>query len=230
MATTLMPLDPATSPQRASRVLNISARLLPDEVVASRRARTMRGQVVVVLLLFVVLLGSWYGYAGFQKQAAQDELDGVTGDARVLQQRQSQFADVVNVQNETTTIGTQLTTLLADDLRWATLFDTLRSAGAGPGIVVVGVNGQLATDAAGSVGPGLPSTGAAKKIGELTVTGTAPDKTSLAKYVDGLGSLKVVANPYLTSATEAEGRVQFSLQVDITTDALGGRFTKKAVK
>jgi hypothetical protein len=159
---------------------------------------------------------------------AQQELDAVTADARNLQKLQSSYADVVNIQNETTTIGTQLNTLLANDLRWATLFDTVRNTGSGSGIVVAGVNGQLIAGPAGATTtPALPSAGNAKAIGDLTVTGSAPNKTALAKYVDALGGLKVVANPYLSSATESQGRVQFSLKVDVTADALGGRFSKK---
>lgn len=231
MATTLMPLDPATSPQRASRVLNISARLLPEEIVAGRRARKVRGQVIVMLVVFLALLGGWYGYAGYQKQVAQSELQQVTDDARHLQQQQTGYADVVDVQKQTTTIGKQLSTLLANDLPWATLFSTVRQTGTNAGVTVEGVNGQLATGTAGAdSGPALPNNASAKVIGRLTVTGTAPNKTALARYVDALDTLTVVANPYLNNAAEADGKVQFSLQVDMTTDALGGRFTKKAGK
>jgi len=47
----------------------------------------------------------------------------------------------------------------------------------------------------------------------------------VAQYVDKLGGIAQLANPYLTNVT-AEGKgVQFTLQVDITAQALGGRFT-----
>jgi hypothetical protein len=45
--------------------------------------------------------------------------------------------------------------------------------------------------------------------------------------VDALAKVKVLTNPYLTSAAEVEKKVQFSLQIDITADALGGRFAPK---
>jgi hypothetical protein len=234
MATTLMPLDPATSPQRAGRVLPISARLLPQEIIAARRARKVRGRVIVILLLVIALLGSWYAYVWNQARTAEDGLAGVNSEARIVQQRQSRFADVVNVQNETTAIGKQLATLLARDLRWATLLRTLRETGSAAEVKVTGVNGSLNpsgpggnTGQANTAQGKLPRAGGPTTIGALTVTGTAPDKSSLAKYVDALGDLKVVANPYLTSAAEADGEVQFNLQVDITADALGGRFTPK---
>ena len=226
MATTLMPLDPATSPQRAARILSISADLLPAEVIDARRGRKVRGHVIVVLLVFVVLLGSWYALTWKQAVDARSDLDTVTSQAQMLQRSQSEYADVVNVQAERDTIAAQLKTLLADDLSWQALLGTVRSTGAASDIVVTGINGSVVsgTDASSATGK-LPSSTTTKVIGTLTVTGTAPGKDSLAKYVDALGELKVVANPYLTSAAEAEKNVQFSLQVDITASALGGRFT-----
>ena len=225
-STTLMPLDPALSPQRVSRVLTISARLLPEEIVAGRRARRTRTWVLVVLLLVLAGLVGWYVLADRDLRAANDELAAVTGDVTELQRRQNDFAPVVDVQSETTTITKQLGTLLADDLPWATLTDTLRDTGARAGVTVSGMSGTL-TDA-GTGAPGavsLPSASGSATIGTVTVTGTAPDKPSVAKYVDSLSTLTIVANPYLTSVAEADGEVQFALTVDITAKALCGRFT-----
>ena len=73
MATTLMPLDPATSPGHATRVLTIAAHLLPDEIVASRRARRVRDLVIAVLGAFVLLLGGWYAVATYRAGQAADD-------------------------------------------------------------------------------------------------------------------------------------------------------------
>lgn len=232
MPTTLMPLDPATSPQRVLRVLTISARLLPEEVVAARRARRTRGWVLVIVLLVAVLLGAWYADALRQKSAADDDLRGIAIEAAALQRSQNKdFADVVQVQSDTTTIDKQLTALMAHDLPWATLLDTVTTTGTAAGVEVTGINASLT--AAGNNGTaatapdatGLPSTSGSATIGTITVTGTAPDKTSVAKFVDRLGTLATVANPFLTSATETKAGVDYSLQLDITNKALCGRFT-----
>ncbi len=225
-STTLMPLDPALSPQRVSRVLTISADLLPDEIVAGRRARRTRSWVLVVLVLVLAGMGGWYALAEQELRVANDELAAVTDDATELQRRQNDFAPVVDVQAETTTITKQLSTLLADDLPWATLTDTLRDTGAAAGVTVDGMSGTLNDAGAGASGAvSLPSASGAATIGSVTVTGTAPDKPSVAKYVDSLAGLTIVANPYLTSVAEADDEVQFSLTVDITAQALCGRFT-----
>lgn len=228
MATTLMPLDPATSPQRATRMLTISARLLPAEIIAGRRARKTRAVVIALMVVVLVLLGTWYAYATYQKNLEQDQLDKYTSEAQQLSQRQNQFADVVDVQNDTTALGKQLTTLLSRDLQWSSLFDVLRDTGTTvDGVQVDAIDGQLATKNSAPAAAGtLPSKANGKTVGTLVVTGTAKNKTQLARYVDALDKLKVIANPYLTSAVEDKGVVQFSLQVDISTTALGGRFTK----
>lgn len=230
MATTLMPLDPATSPQRVTRVLTISADLLPAEIIGTRRARWVRRLVCTLLALFIALLGGWYGFASYRTSQTQQEADALSSEARLLQQQhQTRYADVVDVRNATNVINKQLAVLLANDLRWAALFDTLRSTGAPAGIVISGVNGELAstTSEAGAAETALPSASGVRTIGTLVVTGDAPNKPALARYVDALAGLKVVANPYLSSAAESEGAVQFNLRVDITADALGGRFSSK---
>ena len=225
-STTLMPLDPALSPQRVSRVLTISADLLPDEIVAGRRTRRTRAWVLVLLMLVLAGMGGWYALAERELSAADQELATVNAEVTELQRRQNDFAPVVNVQAETNTITKQLGTLLANDLPWATLTDTLRGAADTAGVTVSGMSGTLNDAESGAAGAvTLPSSSGAATIGTVTVTGTAPDKPSVAKYVDALSGLTIVANPYLTSVAETEDDVQFSLTVDITAKALCGRFT-----
>jgi hypothetical protein len=230
--TTLMPLDPALSPQRVARVLTISADLLPEEIVAGRRARRSRGWVVLALVVVVALLAGWYVWAGREVSAANDDLSRVTRQATDLQKRQTKYREVVDVQNQATTITKELKALLATDLQWANLLDTLRSTGAKSGVSVLGVNAAL-DEKAGNSGAtaSLPSSTKSAKVGIVTITGSAPDKPSIAKYVDALSHLTPVANPYLTTATKSdtpgEQAWQFNVTVDITSATLCGRFTTK---
>jgi hypothetical protein len=228
--TTLMPLDPALSPQRVSRLLTISASLLPEEIVAGRRARLARTVVLVALLVVVALLAGWYAYASQQVRLANHELAGITTETRVLQKSQTQYGEVVGVQNNTAMISKQLRTLLADDLPWATMLKRLRDIGSESGVSVRGVVGTLGSGTAGARATAtdtLPSGSDAHTIGRLTITGTAPDKPSVAGYVDALGHLPALANPYLTNASQSTNDVMFSVNVDITDKALCGRFTAK---
>jgi Tfp pilus assembly protein PilN len=233
MATTLMPVDPATSPQRAWRILTISAHLLPEEISAARRARRTRAWVLVALVVVVVLLAGWFLYAAKAKIDADNELADYAGEAARLQSSQNKdFSDVVEAQNQSAALDKNLKTLMANDLPWATLLDTLNNAAASSGVEVSGVTGALTS--AGSNGAAtaantgtvtLPSSSKAITIGTLTLTGVAPDKPSVAKFVDTLSKLTTVANPYLTSAAQGDTGVQYSLQLDITGAALCGAYS-----
>jgi Tfp pilus assembly protein PilN len=232
MATTLMPIDPATSPTHVSRILTISAHLLPQEIVAARRARRTRACVLVVLVLVVALLAGWYVYTARQKSSADDELQGLASQAATLQTRQdTKYADVVGVQSDIDTLTKQLTTVMADDLPWSVLLKTLNSTAAKSSATLTSITAALTavgTDGSRVTVPTantLTSSGAAS-IGTLTLTGSAPDKPSVAAFVVALGTLKTVGNAYLTSATKDDTGVQFTVQLDITDASLCGRYGK----
>jgi hypothetical protein len=231
MTTTLIPLDPAMSAQRSTRILTISANLLPDEIIAARQARRTRGWVIVAVALTACLCAAWFAYALHQKQDADKELALAAAEVSDLQRDQREFSETVRVQADTALLTQQLTAVMANDLDWAALLATLRSTGTPSRIEIAGVNGALsAAGAAGSTETSnvLPSADAVTAIGSLTVTGEAPDKKAVAAYVDALGNQSVVANPFVTSVASTEGGgVTFSLRVDITPTALCGRFTVK---
>ena len=79
-------------------------------------------------------------------------------------------------------------------------------------------------------GPELPSATTEKKVGTLTVTGTGTSKAVIAAYVDALAKLSRVANPLLGEVTLQETGWQYSIRLDITKSALGGRYAKTGAK
>jgi hypothetical protein len=228
MVTTLLPIDPAVSPQRAGRIPTISASLLPEEIIAARRGRRVLVLVVVLVVLVAGLCAAWFTLAYREKQAAGRDLDAASTAVTDLRRKQSTYSKTVQVQNEITALGGQLKVVMANDLDWSALLDTLRVAGAPSSIQVDGVNGRLSgTDGADTAQSNtLPGPSTVASIGSLTVTGSAPDKQAVAAYVDALAKEAVMANPYITTvATDDKSGVTFSLTVDITQTALCGRFT-----
>lgn len=229
MATTLMPLDPAVSPERVTRLLTISARLLPEEVIAARRARRTRGWVIAIVAVFACLCGVWAVYADRERQAADQDLTAATAEVSELQQQLRKFSPEVRVLSDTTLLNKQLTAVMANDLDWAALLAALRSTGAASDIAIAGVNGKLTVTGAQSndAANALPSTAKTASIGSLVVTGTGPDKDAVAAYADKLAKQQtLIANPYVTSVTSnPDGGVTFSLNVDITKASLCGRFS-----
>ena len=226
--TTLMPLDPAISPQRVTRILTISADLLPEEMVLGRRSRRSRTFVAVAVVVAVVLLGVWYAAALHSVSSNESDLGAATKVATDLSKQQRSHQRVVTVQNQTTAMTKQLSELMASDLSWTKLVNRLRSTGVDSGVTVTGINASLNKANSSNSADSLPSASTAKAIGSVTVTGGAPDKPTMAAYVKNLGGVTGLANPYLTTATQSDDGVwSFSITVDITTVNLCGRFTSK---
>jgi hypothetical protein len=224
MATTaLMPLDPAASSQQISRVLSIRANLLPQEIMAGRNARRMRVFVLVALVLVTALLGAWYAHALSQKKQADQDLDDVSAQVARVRASQNQYNPVVTVKTQNETIAKELKTLLASDLPWARLTDEIRDTGDKADVKVGNITGSLAD--ASSSALALPSATKTTTVVTLQISGSAPDKKTIAKYVDQLALLDDLASPYLTSATKSGSAFAFTLNAEITSSALCGRFT-----
>ncbi|GAA2572119.1 hypothetical protein GCM10010435_53350 [Winogradskya consettensis] len=228
MATTLMPVDPAMSPQRATRVLHISASLLPEEIISARRARRTRGWAIVAVIIVACLLGGWFFVANQETRAADDELSTATTEVTDLQRSQRAYKEVVDVQNSTDTLSKQLKAVMKDDLDWAALYTTLSETAAASGLSLDSVNGALNAAGSGTTTDALPSTSTSAVVGTLTVTGSGPDKEAVAAYIDALTKQSVLANPYVTAVnTDKDGTVTFNASVDFVAAALCGRFGTK---
>lgn len=224
MATTLLPIDPQTPPQRVNRILTISANLLPEEIVNARRARRARIWTAVVVLLVAILCAAWYAMAYRETQATEHDLTAATEAVTALQREQRGYAEVVQVRNESDALSGQLKAVMANDLEWRVLLATLRDTGAKSDITVGGVNGSLTSQDAKAVVT-LPGASSSTPVASLVVTGTAPDKKAVAAYVDALAKVGTLSNPYVTTVANAASGVTFSLSVDINQTALCGRFT-----
>ena len=226
--TTLMPLDPALSPQHVSRVLTIHANLLPDEIIAARRARRTRGWMIALVGVVVLGLVGWFVVADAGTRHANDDLDQVAAEQSRLQRKQATYSKVVNTQSENETIAKQLKTLMANDLQWAGLIDSVRDTGADNDVTTEGIAAALQDTTTTAATGTLPSTSGAATIGTITVTGSAPDKPSVARYVEQLNKVSTLANAFVTSVTQNDDdAVDFTLTVDVTQRALCGRFTTK---
>jgi Tfp pilus assembly protein PilN len=225
MATTLVTPDPAAPTTYTPRMLAIAVNLLPPEIVESRQGRRVRRVVLSALAAFTVLLGVWYGLASYQTSSARDEVSGAQGDVERLARLQKPFASLISAQNESRAIGAQLSSLLAGDLQWAHLLSSLREA-APEGVRITTVAGGLSSPDGGSGAAvsRLPNTSGQKVIGTLTVTGSAPSKAAVAEYLDALAKVPGFANPLLDTVTAPEKTADFSLRLDITNSALGGRY------
>jgi Tfp pilus assembly protein PilN len=216
---------PAASARDALAVPPITANLLPDEVVNARQGRRARRLVLASLTALVLVLGGLYAAAAVETAVVRQELNDAESRARDLTAQQQRYAEVVRVQQESGAIEAQLAKLMADDLRWSAVLASLRAA-APAGVQLTNVSARLnapADEAAAADTAQLPSS--AKPIGGIDITGAAGSKPQIAAYVDALAKTRNLADPYLSSVTEDDRELQFTLRVSVTESALGGRFT-----
>lgn len=215
--TSLMPIDPALSAQQVTRIPPIRANLLPSEITSGRNARHTRFVLVGAVILVVVLLGLWYLYAVNQKSAADEDLAVATEQVQLVQKRKNDYNKLTTMIAQEEAIAAKLAALLASDLPWATTLDKVRSTGVAANVTISEMTGSLlSADQAATSG---------NTVGTLALSGSAPDKKTIANFVDDLATLKGIANPYLTVANEEDTGVNFTLTAEITSDARCGRYT-----
>lgn len=218
--TALMPVDPSVSPQQAARILTIRADLLPSEIRDSRRALRTRSLIVFLLVATLGALGAWYWQATVARQDAEEmynETFATLTDVRAAQ-KTKELKALVQYQDGNEALSAELTSVLGRDLSWTNLINLL-------GDRATDTKVSLSEMTASLVEPGAEAADTSK-IGELTLSGSAENKKVVADFVNELGDLEDLANPFVTSVTTEADGVSFTLSVTITDKALCGRFAK----
>ncbi|HWS37622.1 MAG TPA: hypothetical protein VN408_33450 [Actinoplanes sp.] len=220
MTTALMPVDPSVSPQQAARVLTIRADLLPPEIKESQRSRVTRTLVVILLVATLAVLGAWYAQATIAKQNAEDEYNETFQSMTTARsaQKTDELKALVEYQDGGTALNAELAAVTAADLSWTNLISLVRTKAADTEVTISQINGSL-TDSS-------TATDADPGIGTLTISGTAENKRVVADFVNELGELTDMVNPFVTSVTNSGDVVTFTVNIAITKDAQCGRFTE----
>jgi hypothetical protein len=217
--TALMPVDPSVSPQQAARVLTIRADLLPPEIRDGRRARKTRTLIAVLLLATLAVLGAWYWQALDAKKAADDTYNETFQALTKTRadQKTDELKALVEYQEGGEVLNSELKAVLASDLSWTNMVNVIRDRArqTDPNMTVTEISASL--EAAGSV------KAAAGQVGTVTVTGIAENKRIVADYVNRLGDLEDLVNPFVTSVTKSDDGFAYSLSITITEKAICGR-------
>jgi hypothetical protein len=230
MTTTMLPPSAAT-PKPVSgdtRFVSVRANLLPEEVLSTRQAEAVRKKVLAGLIVFAVLLVGWYGLSWWQTNSANNDLSAAQRQGQELQSQQNQFAPLVTAQAQTNAINGELKSLMSGDLSWKKMLTTLRTV-APARVEVNGIAGTVTVTGAGlpgaaPVGPSILNNTDSPGVGQLTITGSALDKRTIAAYADALTRVKGLAGPLITNVSGTRP-ITFTIAVVITSDALGGRYS-----
>jgi hypothetical protein len=240
MSTTMIPNPqpgPAARPSpvapgQSMRFVAMRANLMPDEVIDARRTEVVRRRVLMGMggLLAVVLIG--FGTTWLQTESAKGDLSDQHHRTTALLDQQSNYAPLVNAQQETLTINTKLVQLMVGDVRWQPMYATVRSD-APAGVGITSISAQITTATAGATATpgtgGTPPYGAListgqTTIGTLTVVGTANSEDQVAAYADRLGTQTGVVNAVIQNYDGTSRPYTFTIAAILTTDALGGRY------
>lgn len=223
---------PAPRPRPVEPVLRypaIRANLLPDEVIASRRLAELKKRIGLGLVALVGLLVLAYGFSWWQTSGARGDLSDAQHATSQLQAKQQTFTPLLKTQQDAAAIQTALHQLMVGDVQWTQMLEVLGRA-APHGVIVDSVQATMTAGAAAAGNPGQPGIGVlnqtgAQSVGTLAITGTAPDQKSVAAFVDSLAKVKGLAAPFPASVgSQGKGALQYSVNVLITTQALGGRY------
>jgi hypothetical protein len=217
----------AAAARRVPPIPPVAANLLPDEVVEARQTRKVRRAVIFAMVPVIAVLAGWYGLATVQISLAKDDLTQAEKDTTFLQKQVQEYSEVTRTRGKSAQIVGQLHTLFADDIAFAKLFRPLQDV-APAGIKLTDLSASKTTGKGGAAR--LPGAPGEQVVGRLTVAGSAPSKAVVASYVDALVTVHGVANPLLTNVATTDIGIQFSVQADITADAVGGRYTVESGK
>ncbi|MHA3703301.1 PilN domain-containing protein [Jatrophihabitans sp. YIM 134969] len=201
-------------------LLPIGADLLPRGTAAERRGRGTRWVAVGVVVAAVLAVTAAWLLATRGHATATDALTAAQDQQRSLQATQEEYADLVATRQQATDLRNTLASLMATDTPWSTLLTELgRVRG---GVTFTSVDGALATAGTGSGDTGAASGPATTPgaIGTLTVEGTAPDKPTIAAFVEQLDTLGGLADPFLSTVAEQSdgGGYTFTVSVALTGD------------
>ena len=229
MATTMLPPSPAASREATGehRFVAIRANLMPEEVLSARQVVVVRKQVLLGLVAVVVALIAWYALSWWQTSSANSALEDTQRQGLALQSQQNQYTPLVQAQGQIANIRTQLEQLMVGDLPWKTMLTSVRGA-APAGLAVQSVAGAI-TPSTGTPVPNLLNDTGTASVGTLTISGTAPDKRTVAAYADALAKIKGVTAPLISDVQASTRPVTFTITAAITTDALGGRYSTPTV-
>nr|BFE65797.1 hypothetical protein GCM10020063_103230 [Dactylosporangium thailandense] len=207
---------------RTFRIQPIAADLLPLEISETRHVRRVRRLVISGVVLVAALVVGWYGVTVHEHtQAGEDRQSILDTSQDLTRQKHKQYDELTRVQADSGKIDERLKKVLDYDLSWSKMLASLRTTAAVKNVTLSGITASLNQES-------LAGQNTGDIVGTVTLTGKAPTKAAVAAYVDALTGVSGVTNPFPSDATQENDGVSFTIRVDITRAALGGRFTSAA--
>jgi len=202
----------ATSPRRVARTVLVN--LIPPEIAAAKRLRSVQFAVGGGALAVVAMVAALYVQQGHQVDRAKAQLTSAQVEGTRLQAEQTRLGDVNALYAKVDVAKAMLARAKAPQVLWSTLLQDLRLtlpektwltsvALTGTGAATTsGTSTPSATTAPRAAAAAATATSCAP-VGTLTASGGGYTHADVADWLDRLAGLRSVSNPYLTSSTEA---------------------------
>src|SRR5690242_9838495 len=168
----------------------ITANLLPPELIAARRLKTVRKMIVAALVLVVALGAAGYGYGMYEQDGAESALSTEQARTAQLLAQQQKYQEVVTISGSITQIKGQLATLMTGDVDVAKLIGVVAARQPHHGTITQ-LSATLVSDPSQPTstdgGASVFDTSGQTHIGTMSITGTAPSMPDVAAFVNQLG-------------------------------------------
>jgi outer membrane murein-binding lipoprotein Lpp len=215
----------APAPVRISWAPVPKVNLLPIEIVERRRFRRTQILLGGAVLGALVLAGAGTYWAQRGVDDAGEQLSAADARVAALQSEQNRYIEVPQVRAQVDAAESARALALGSDVLWYRYLSDLDGARPG-GVKFSGITMTMSatsSTAAASANP-LSSSG----IGSIVVNGEADQYSEVASWITAVDKITGFSSSTLTSATKDEDDVTFNTSAIVDTDALSGRYDKKA--
>lgn len=196
--------------------------LLPPEVRQERKLKRTKRLLAVALLAIVLLAVVGWVFAKFTLVAANREVADAQADTAKLTQQQAKYAGVPQIQSQLAAARTALSSATATEVLWKPYLEALRAV-TPPNVSYQSLQVTLSSDPTATSAPLQQPA-----VGQIVFTANAATLPDVAAWMDAVGQLPGLSDPWFTQAavTDENGYVyyQVSGSVQITSAALAHRF------
>jgi Tfp pilus assembly protein PilN len=204
--------------------------LMPPEIAEAERFRRLQMAMGGAIVLSVLVVGYLWHNAKSGISSAQHQLDTAQSQQATLTSKMQTLSYVSQAYDQVHAKQMLLSQAMSPEIRWSYILNDLSfRIPSNVWLTAVTANEQAGPTAQTSL---TPSTTAPGTLGTVSFSITAFKHDDVAAWLDSLAKEKGFTNPTFSSSIEAligsRGVVNAGTSVDITPDALSGRFVPKA--
>jgi hypothetical protein len=207
----------------------IAANLIPPELIAARRLRSLRKLLTAGIAVLLLIGGFGYYLAATESSTAAADLTSAQGRTTQLLDQSRGYADVIAIQGTISDVHSQLAQVMSADVDMAALMGELSSAlpetmKINQESITISPAGAAGEESGTGAAGGLDTSGL-PRIGTITIVGTGQTLDDLSDYLDRLRAIEGLVDvlPVSNSLSGTSG-TEFNVTAGLTDAALSHRF------